>query len=191
MALTNFQIEELAKKMKIPLVFCGFKSDLKNEGKLQYNKSYIVNLEDEFDNEGNPNDGSHWVCFQVNKYPNGKVEPFYFDSYGVGAPKEVEEFTGMTMPYQKKDLQSLVAEICGWYCLALLHFVNASPYRSGHLYTDCENFVELFDDLNTSNDHLKNEFILKQFFQSEDKSKQKPIEVGNGTSEWYSNRDKK
>jgi hypothetical protein len=191
MALTNFQIEELAKRMKIPLVFCGFKSDLKNIEKLQYNKSYIVNLEDEFDNEGNPNDGSHWVCFQVNKYPNGRVEPFYFDSYGVGSPKEVEEFTGMTMPYQKKDLQSIVAEVCGWYCLALLHFVNSSPYRSGHLYTDCENFIELFDDLNTSNDHLKNEFILKQFFQSEDKTKRAPIEVGHGTSDWYSNRGKK
>lgn len=189
MALSNFQIEELAKRMEIPLIFCGFKSDLVGQ-KLQYNKSYIVNLEDEFDNEGKPNDGSHWTCFQVNKYPNGKVEPFYFDSYGVGAPKEVEEFTGMKMPYQSKDLQSIVQEICGYYCLALLHFVNASPFRSTHLYSDCEAFIELFDDLNKSTDHLKNEWILKQFFQSRDPSKRMKVEVGDQTEEFYEKRDK-
>lgn len=188
--LTNFQIEELAEKMNIPLVFCGFKSDLKDEPKLQFNKSYIINLEDEVDEEGKPNDGSHWTCFQVNKYPNGRIEPFYFDSYGVGAPKEVEDFTGMKMPFQKKDLQSIVAEVCGWYCLALLHFVNASQYRSGHLYSDCEQFVDLFDDLSTSSDHLKNEWMLKQFFLAKDTDKRVKVEVGN--TDFYSsnNREK-
>ena len=191
MALTNFQIEDLAQRMKIPLVFCGFKSDLKEEKPLQYNKSYVVNLEDEYDNEGQPNDGSHWVCFQVNKYANGKVEPFYFDSYGVGSPIEVEEYTGMKMPFQSKDVQSIVAEVCGYYCLAILHFVNASPARSGHLYSDCEAFVDLFEDLAVSKDHLKNEWILKQFFLAEDKSKRTEVEIGGGTTDFYSNRDNK
>jgi hypothetical protein len=68
--------------------------------------------------------------------------------------------------------------------------VNASPARSGHLYSDCEAFVDLFDDLAVSRDHLKNEWILKQFFQSSDKSKRKEAEVGGGTTEFYSNRDK-
>lgn len=191
MALTNFQIEELAKRMDIPLVFCGFKSDLKEIEPLQYNKSYIVNLEDEYDNDGKPNDGSHWVCFQVNKYPNGKIEPFYFDSYGVGCPKEVEEYTGMKMPFQKKDVQSIVAEVCGYYCLALLHFVNSSPSRSGHLYSDCEAFIDLFEDLSTSRDHLKNEWVLKQFFMAKDKSKRIQCDIGGGTTEFYSKRDNK
>jgi len=95
------------------------------------------------------------------------------------------------MPYQKKDLQSIVAEVCGYYCLALLHFVNASPARSGHLYSDCEFFIDLFEDLNESKDHLKNEWILRQFFQAEDPKKRSIIEVGNGTTDFYSNRDKK
>jgi hypothetical protein len=50
--------------------------------------------------------------------------------------------------------------------------------------------VDLFDDLAVSRDHLKNEWILKQFFQSSDKSKRKEAEVGGGTTEFYSNRDK-
>jgi hypothetical protein len=62
---------------------------------------------------------------------------------------------------------------CGWYCLALLHYVNASQYRTGDLYTDVSNFLDLFDDLNVSTDWKKNEYILKQFFQSKDRNKRK------------------
>ena len=65
-----------------------FESALEEEP-LKYNRSYIINLEDEFDKNGEPNDGSHYTCFQVNKYPNGKVEPIYFDSFGVVHLKEV------------------------------------------------------------------------------------------------------
>jgi hypothetical protein len=36
----------------------------------------------------------------------------------------------------------------------------------------------LFDDLNKSKDHLKNEFILKHFFRSADPTLRKPINVG-------------
>jgi len=35
----------------------------------------------------------------------------------------------------------------------------------------------LFDDMNTSIDHKKNEFILKHFFRSDDPGKRVPIEV--------------
>ena len=35
----------------------------------------------------------------------------------------------------------------------------------------------MFDDLNISVDFKKNEYILKQFFRSDDASKRKPIEV--------------
>jgi hypothetical protein len=61
--LTDIQIKELAKKMNIPLERVCFKDELL-EKPLKYNVSYIVNMENEFDDEGNPNDGSHWVCLQ-------------------------------------------------------------------------------------------------------------------------------
>ena len=62
--LTNRQIEELCEKMDVPLETCCYKSTLK-EMKLKHNRSYIINLEDELDKNGKRNDGSHWVCFQV------------------------------------------------------------------------------------------------------------------------------
>ena len=65
--LTNWQLKELSNKMKFPLEACCFKDEIP---KLKFNKSYIINLEDSEDEEGNPNQVTHCVCMQVNKYPN-------------------------------------------------------------------------------------------------------------------------
>jgi|688.fasta_scaffold83687_4 hypothetical protein len=175
--LTNTQVWELAERMEVPLIFCNFKDKLKNK-KLQYNKSYIVNLENEFDEDGYPNSGSHYVCFQVNKYPNGSIEPIYFDSYGQPQPDTLTDFVGGIMPHNDKDVQSLMNQACGWYCLAFLHFINSFKGRTGDLYTDARHFINLFDDLNKERNHLKNEFVLKHFFRSADPALRKPITVG-------------
>jgi len=168
--LTDIQIWSLAKKMNVPLVFCDFKSKL-TKTKLQYNKFYILNMEDEFDEDGKPNDGSHYVALQCNKYPNGKIENCYFDSFGAPPPEVVIKFCGGGhVPYNTKDIQSLMNSACGFYCLAWGHFINAYEQRSKDLYSDCENFTEMFDDLNKSIDFKKNEYILKMFFQSSDKA---------------------
>ena len=65
--LTDTQLWDLADRMNIPLCFVGFKSQLKDET-LEYNKSYIINLDNEFDEDGNRNEGTHWTCFQINKF---------------------------------------------------------------------------------------------------------------------------
>jgi len=180
MSLTDSQIKELCKKMSIPLAECVFKDELQSP--LQYNKSYIINMENSEDENGNQNDGSHWVFLQCNKYPNEKVECIYFDPYGQPPPEHVKEVVKKTigksgLPYTEKDVQSLMNNACGFYCLALGHFINASKYRSNSLYHDVTTFLEMFDDLNHSIDFKKNEFILKHFFRSEDPSLRKDIDV--------------
>lgn len=181
MALSDTQVFELAKRMDVPLVFCDFKDNLK-KNKLRYNKSYIINMEDEYDKEtGQRNEGSHYCCFQVNKLPNGKTIGCYMDSYGMPPPKAVEDFVKIKMPHNKKQIQGRLNNACGWFCLAFLHFINASEYRSRHLPSDCEAFCDMFDDLSDDESvHLKNEFILKHFFRSKDPELRKPIEVGGG-----------
>lgn len=177
--LTNIQIEDLAKRMDIPLAFVGFKDTLPT--KLYYNKSYVINLDDEFDEDGNENEGSHWTCFQVNKYPNGKAMGIYFDSYNAPPPeivaKRVKDNFDIKLPHTTKNIQSLLGDACGFFCLAFLHYINAYSGRTMHLYTDVEAFLELFDDLDKSIDFKKNEYILKMFFQSSDPQKRKEIEV--------------
>lgn len=180
MSLTDSQLRILAKKMKFPLAGVLFKDELPD--KLEYNKGYIINLDDEFDEEGKRNDGSHWTCLQINKYPNGVKEGIYFDPYGQPPPQDVEKaaekaLDGKKIPYNSKDIQSLMNNACGWYVSAFLYFINSFYGRSKNLYEDVGGFLSCFDDLNKSVDWKKNEYILKHFFRAEAKEKRIPIDV--------------
>jgi hypothetical protein len=183
--LTDEQLKDLAGKMHIPLDGVYFKDELPRN--LKYNVSYIINLEDSIDKDGNENEGTHWTCLQVAKYPNGTIEPIFFDPYGAPPSEAVIKFVkdscGKYLPYNKRDLQSLMNNACGYFCLAFLHFVNAYPQRTKDLYQDCEQFLDLFDDLNTSIEWKKNEFVLKHFFQSSDPKLRKAIDVIANTNE--------
>jgi hypothetical protein len=177
--LTDTQIETLCKKMDIPLEAIVFKDEMPYP--LKYNRSYFVNLENSKDKDGVDNQGSHWCCLQVNKYKNGNIEPFWFDPYGMPAPEEISKYvkdqTGQVLPYNKRDIQSLLNNACGYYCCALLHYVNAFSHRSRDFYEDINCFLEMFDDLNVSTDFKKNEYILKHFFQSKDPKLRKVIDI--------------
>ena len=179
MSLTDTELRERCKRMDIPLADICFKDELPN--KLEFNKGYIINLEDEFDEDGKRNGGSHWVCLQINKYPNGKTEGIYFDPYGVGKPtdvkKAVERTIGKNIPETTKDIQSLMNNACGWYVCAFLHFINSSQYRSKDLFTDVSTFLDMFDDLNESVDFKKNEYVLKHFFRSSDPEKRGAVDI--------------
>lgn len=178
--LTDHQLEDLSVKMNIPLEDIIFKDQAPKQFK--FNKSYIINLDDEFDEGGNLQSGSHWTCLQINKYPNGQIQGIYFDPFGIAPPKDIidayKRTTGKShFPHNTKDIQSLMSNACGWYCSAFLHFINNFSHRSKDLYQDVEHFLEFFDDLNKSVDFKKNEFMLKQFFQPKDPSLRKQIEV--------------
>ncbi len=175
--LTNDQIETLAEKMNIPLEFCGFKDMLPK--KLKANKYYCVNLEDGMGDDGEMNQGSHWVGFQCRTTNNGHSGAVYFDSYGKGPPKIVtrliKENFGVTPWHPTKDVQSLVNNACGWYQLAWAHYVNDKRFASQSLKNDTMDFISPFEDLNTGLDYKKNEWILKHFFLSKDNPKTVPL----------------
>lgn len=180
MSLTDAQIFELGKRLKVPIADVCFKDELPDT--LEYNKCYFINLQDSVDQDGQVSPGTHWTMVEVFKRPNGKVEPIYFDSYGVAPPEYVKTVVKNTtgkagLPYATKDIQSLLNNACGYYCLAFAHFINSSVFRSGELYRDVEMFLSLFDDLNKSTDFKKNEYILKMFFRSSDPDKRTPIDV--------------
>jgi len=180
MSLTDQQIYQLAERMRIPMAKVCFKDELPR--KLEFNKTYIVNLQDSADEDGNDNDGTHWTMLQCNQTPNGTKECFFFDPYGAPPSENIKKVVANTngkpgLPYNTKDIQSLMNNACGFYCLAMAHFVNSSQYRSNHLHTDVETFLDMFDDLNKSVDFKKNEYILKHFFRSEDPSLRKEIDV--------------
>ena len=180
MSLTDSQIEDLCQRMSIPLGDICFKDELPD--KLDFNKGYFINLQDSVDQDGKPNQGTHWTYVECVKYPNEKTEAIYFDSYGVPPPENVKRVVKNTLgreglPYVTKDIQSLMNNACGFYCLAFAHYINASHYRTNNLYTDVDTFMDLFEDLNKSTDFKKNEYILKIFFRSADPKLRKEIDV--------------
>jgi len=180
MSLTDTQITNLCKRMQIPLADIVFKDELHTP--LEYNKAYFVNLEDSHNEDGSENDGTHWTYLQLVKYPNGNIAKIFFDPYGAPPSENIKKVVKETtktegLPYTEKDIQSLMNNACGWYCLALGHFINASKYRSGYLYDDVNCFMDMFEDLNKSIDFKKNEYILKHFFRSEDPTLRKEIDV--------------
>ncbi len=185
--LTDHQIDELAKKMNVPFAGCYFKDMLPN--KLTVNKVYVINLQDSETDDGNENSGTHWTMAYIRETPKKQLQPIFFDPYGCppseNVKKIIEKQCNMKCPYTTKDIQSLMNNACGFYCLAMAHFITASKYRSNDLYTDVDGFMDMFDDLNHSIDWKKNEYILKMFFQSEDPNARKPIDVLSQTHDDY------
>ena len=176
--LTDHQVEDLAQRMNVPLEGCYFKDMLPK--KLNTNKVYIINLQDSENDDGDDNQGTHWTMAYIRQTPKGQLQPIYFDPYGCPPPEIVktiiEKQCNMKCPYTTKDVQSLMNNACGFYCLALAHFICASRYRTNDLYRDVDDFMDIFDDLNKSIDWKKNEYILMQFFRAEDPSKRKPVD---------------
>ncbi len=188
--LTNFELINLASKMNMPLERICFKNELKEEP-LKYNVGYIINSEDDVcEDTGEENMGAHWTCLYVAKTKDGKIQPIYLDSFGAPPAEDVKKYVAPHyLPYLTKDIQSLMSSVCGFYCLAFLYFISVSQYRTGNLYQDCETFIDLFDDLNKSNDWKKNEWILQQFFQAKDPRLRREINVLMEDKASQENRD--
>lgn len=169
--LTDGQIMELAPRMNIPLVGCYFKNDLPN---IEIGKSYIVNLENDVDEQGNISAGTHWIAFQIFRTHSGLL-PLFFDSFGFGAPAEVADkiatVTNKKIGFSTRQIQSpSYSGACGWYCLAWLHYMNMKHRSIREDLTDRYNdFVSMFDPENQQ----INDQTLKLFFRS------RPEQVNN------------
>jgi hypothetical protein len=182
--LSDTHLEVLCMKMDIPLVGIFFKDELPR--KIEFNKGYIINIEDSVTGEGLQNDGTHWTCMFIKKYQDGTIEPIYFDSFGSPPPEAVKKFvkntTSKFLPNTTKDIQSLINNACGWYCCAFLYAITNPLMASGELYHDIDNFLQMFEDLTSSHEYKKNEFILKQFFRSSDPTLRNEINIDDTES---------
>lgn len=159
--LSNFDIDELVKKMEIPnFQGCYFKDEL---NQLSPESSYIINLHSKFDADGNINPGSHW-CVIVTDDMNRAI---YFDPYGEGCPEDIKvlaKHNGYKIGHCKKNIQSLMSDLCGFFCLGFIYFLTVYKKRTENIIVDAGLFLDLFEDLDKVNDIFKNEFILSLFF---------------------------
>ena len=120
-------------------------------------------MNSEFDENGNINKGSYWVALCV----DDDKQAIYFDSYGLEPPKEVKNILKSNqykIGNTKKNIQSLMSSLCGFFCLAFIYFLNVSKFRTKNIIYDTSIYIDLFEDLDKVNDVFKNEYVLSFFF---------------------------
>ena len=171
--LSNHDIDLLVEKLNIPnFRGCFYKDKLKT---IQPNSSYIINLNNELDEHNNRNAGSHWTCLVTNDLK----QSIYFDSYGETEPIEIRNLlksNQYSIAHTTKNIQSLMSNLCGFFCLSFIYFLSVSKFRTNNLINDASIYLDLFEDLDKVNDVYKNEFVLSLFFTD---TKSKTLLLGN------------
>ena len=111
--LSNIELEDVVKKLKIPSLKGVFLLDTLPK-KPNKKECGIVN----FDKCGGP--GTHWVAW----YKNGKTK-IYFDSYCVRPPIEFIRYLGKPIRYNTDQVQPAGEVFCGHLCLYVLKELSA------------------------------------------------------------------
>jgi hypothetical protein len=155
MSLTNVDLINIAKKMKINLIAVVSKDELhKIPHKIG---GYIVNLQNNYDGHG-----THWVSFIIYQDNDHKYRCLYYDPYRISPPLEVEQYIKMLndfkIAYNNRQLQKINTTECGWYALSWLYNMQYRR-RSNNIIDDYNIYISKFDS--NLNDELK---ILKASF---------------------------
>lgn len=113
---TDFQLKDIAKKLKINLKYVGFAENFEHLG----NGAYIINLGDDT--------GSHWSSLFIEK-----DDCFYFDSFC--APPEdilINKLKGHCKNLIYNDyfqFQNIDELLCGVYCIIFLYHMTHSKKK--------------------------------------------------------------
>jgi hypothetical protein len=153
MFLTNFEIIDLCKFYKIPLIGVYMKDELNF---IKKNGNYVINLDSSHSN------GTHWVALVINGKNN-----FYFDSFGCVPPTEVEMFinnpftrTKIKYAYNNWICQDLMSTNCGFFCIGLFIYLQQHK-QNKDLFKSSNDFINMFYDETKMNDS-----VLQLFFRN-------------------------
>jgi len=145
--LTNFQLEDLAKKYHIPLVAICMKDELPKSPR---DGNYIINLQS---SDGGKNTGTHWTALII----KGKYALFS-DPFGEWPSMEIRDFVkkrkGCHLGFIDADIQDIDSDNCGRFCLSFLKYVN-----SNDLYDSANKYVHLF----SKNTKLNDKILMQMF----------------------------
>lgn len=123
--------------------------DMLKYSKKRYN-GYIINLDNSY------NTGTHWVALYIDD-----MNACYFDPFGEECPLSVYKFCkGKTLITSNYVIQNLNQQVCGYYCLAFLHYMNFN--KNKNIRYKLNNFIKPFD----LDDTTKNDDILQQYLKN-------------------------
>lgn len=161
--LSNFEIEDLAQQLNLPLIGVYSKDEIKNI--VPRVGTYIINQQN-----SDVGDGTHWTMCKIycdddrheDSHENVKVcKALAFDSFGIGCSLEVSNFLKPFKPIAQstRQIQDLKSEECGWFCLCLDYALEHKMHKETYLQ-DYESWIQMWSD-NTK----KNSEILKAFMK--------------------------
>jgi len=148
---TNYDLFEICEKLNIPLVGIFSKDELKRKNGKIVSGNYILNLK----SSNNSDEVGHWVALYI--HDDGKAS--YMDPFGFDYPKEVKKYMGRNIPYNSKTIQNIQSGVCGYFCIAFLHYMKKNKYKK-NLLDVFQDFIDMFDD-----DVLKNREILQDYLR--------------------------
>jgi hypothetical protein len=79
----------------------------------------------------------------------------YFDSYGEKEPNEIMNLLKCSqykLGHTSKNIQSLMSNLCGFFCLSFIYFLSVSKFRTKNIINDASIYLYLFEDLDKTND---------------------------------------
>jgi len=138
--LSNFELMDIIKDMKLDYHFGGIHSKDLLPKELIREKFYIVNLQDH-----DAGSGTHWTVFYYNK----PLTSIYFDSYGFIAPLDVENSIKPYI-YNDAEIQDFDASSCGYFCIAFIKFLHNKDNKQEAYKT----FLKLFKLQTIKNDKI-------------------------------------
>jgi hypothetical protein len=147
--MTNIDIEELAKELKLPIVGVFSKDKLPAKN---YIGSYYVNMEDH-----DAGGGTHWVYMLITD--EGKA--IYYDSFGVFPPEDIKTFLHIFKPFMRnnRQIQNIDSISCGKYCIICDYYINTKLKKGMGLEDAFGNFLDVWSDDTTKNDKILNEMM--------------------------------
>ena len=151
--LSDGDIEKLAEDIELPIVGVFSKDRLPDKPLVG---SYYINLQNADDGGG-----THWVFAKIIEDDDGEYKAIYFDSFGIGSPKEVSAFLTPFKPvaYNTRQIQDLPTSQCGYYCLYCDYYLTHLR-KTDSIEDDYENFLSLW-----SKEPKDNLTRLKEFFK--------------------------
>ena len=163
--LTNFDITRLCDDLDLPCIGVFSKDELKHT-KHEIG-SYYINMQN-----SDAGAGTHWVLAKIysdndrdsdsdSENDAKPAKALYFDSFGLGMPKEVSEFLKpyKPIPCTNRQIQDIRTTQCGWYCLYCDYVLEHKKHSPTYL-EDYEKFLNMWGD-----DIRENLKILKALFK--------------------------
>jgi len=149
--ISNFELEDLADKRNLDLIGVFSKDRMPNEKQVG---SYIINMQNEDDGSG-----THWVAIKLFK----TRKCCYFDSFGVGMPMEIDEWTKNFKPVatNNRQIQDIKSQMCGFFCLSFIEFFQNFDDETNDVFEAYDDYLNLFSSDPKTNDKIVCQLLEK------------------------------